>query len=194
MAGRILVTALAFSITMLSSGQAVGQGFDGGAGGGRSGGPSPRSTSVELSQAERTPLKQPVTLPTPISHPRPEAEAKILAALSANSEIELVDTPLEDAIDFLGDRWKIPVRIDRRALQEDGIAFDEPLNFQAEGIPGHSLLALMLRDLNMTWTIRRGVLVITTEVEAEEMMDTRVYDVSDLVLRRDKRRHCSEKH
>ena len=93
MAGRILVTALAFSITMLAARQAVGQGFDGGAGGGGSSGVPPRSKSVELSQAERAPLKQPVTLPTPIPHPRPEAEAKILAALSANSEIELVDTP-----------------------------------------------------------------------------------------------------
>lgn len=189
MAGRVLVAALAFSITLLSAGQAVAQGGGGfgGQGGGQFVSPPAASPAVELSEAECKPLRQTVTLPAPIAHARPEAEAKILAALNAKTEAEFVDTPLADAIKFLGDRWKISVRIDERALKEDGIALDEPLNFEAEGIPGHSLLSLTLRDSGMTWTIRRGVLLITTESAAEEMMDTRVYDVSDLVLRRDKK-------
>ena len=147
MAGRILVAALALTLTMATADQAVAQ------------------------------------LKRPVSPAHLKAEAKILRALSAKGEVEFLDTPLEDAIEFVGNAWKVPVQIDVENLKADGIALDEPLTFRATGIPGRSLLALVLRDLGLTWTIQQGVLVITTEVDAEMMMDMRVYDVSDLVMR-----------
>jgi hypothetical protein len=44
----------------------------------------------------------------------------------------------------------------------------------------------MLRKLNLTWIIEDEVLIITTVEEAENRLDTQVYDVADLVVCRDK--------
>ena len=51
-----------------------------------------------------------------------------------------------------------------------------------KGVSLRSALNLMLRDLELTYTIQGEVLLITTPDEAESQLLTKVYDVADLVV------------
>ena len=96
--------------------------------------------------------------------------------------MEFIETPLSDVIDFLKDHHHIEIQLDNKALSDVGIGSDTPVTKNLKGISLRSALNLLLRDLNLTWTIQNEVLLITTPEEAENQLITKVYDVSDLVV------------
>jgi hypothetical protein len=109
-------------------------------------------------------------------------QAAIEEELAKPIVLEFVETPLSDAIDFLKGHCKIEIQMDTRALTDVGIASDTPITKNLQGVSVRSALNLMLRDPDLTWTIRDEVLFITTPEEAESEMITKVYDVADLVV------------
>ena len=108
-------------------------------------------------------------------------EQKIEAALEKTTEIEFLDTPLSDAMEFLSDVHKIPIIIDEQALAEDGIATDEPLNRTLRGLRLDSALNILLKDLRLTYYVDNEVMTITTEVVEDERTETRIYPIGNLV-------------
>jgi hypothetical protein len=117
---------------------------------------------------------------------RSTAEQKILNALDEPTVLEFLDTPLSDVVDTLEDHHEIQILIDQRALDDVGVPSHSPITSQLSGVSLQSGLNLMLRELDLTWTIRDEVLLITTPEEAEMMLVTKVYDVGDLVTCQDK--------
>ena len=115
----------------------------------------------------------------------PDAEKKIEEALAAKTTLEFVEAPLQDVVDYLKSLHEIPIVLDRRALDDVGIGTDSPITVNLKDISLESVLKLTLRELDLTWTIRHEVLLITTAEEAETLLLTRVYDVGDLVICRD---------
>jgi hypothetical protein len=77
-------------------------------------------------------------------------------------------------------RLGVPIRLDVRALRDIEIQPDALITFAASKIAARSAIDLMLRPLSLTAVIRYEVLLITTVEEADNMLDTRVYDTSDL--------------
>jgi hypothetical protein len=114
------------------------------------------------------------------------AQARIEAALAAPASLDVVDTPLADVMDSLAERYKINVVLDVRALDDVGIPADTPISFRISEVSLRSALNLILRPLDLTWTICDEVLLITTPEEAEMKLVVKVYEVSDLVICRDK--------
>lgn len=113
-------------------------------------------------------------------------QAAIEEELAKPIVLEFIDTPLSDVIDFLKDHCKIEIQLDNRALTDVGIGSDTPVKTNLHALPLRSALNLMLRQLNLAWTVRDDVLFITTPEEAESTMVTKVYDVVELVVCRDK--------
>ncbi|MBW3542584.1 MAG: hypothetical protein KY476_20160 [Planctomycetes bacterium] len=113
---------------------------------------------------------------------RSPAEVRIHAALQnpKGVDIEFIDQPLKEAMEFIEDAHGITIVIDERALQDEGIAMDEPLNYILSGVTLKSALNIMLRPLGLTYVFEDEVLKITTKVAADERLTTRVYDVSSL--------------
>jgi hypothetical protein len=95
-----------------------------------------------------------------------------------------VETPLPDVIDFLQDKYRIPVKLDLRALKDAGVDVSTPVTCSISGVPLRSALRLILDDLQLEWTIWSDVLWITTPVKAEsdELQVVKFYDVSDLIV------------
>ncbi|HUT11177.1 MAG TPA: tetratricopeptide repeat protein, partial [Thermoguttaceae bacterium] len=114
-----------------------------------------------------------------------EAEARINAALDSPTQLEFIETQLQDVVDFLRDYHDIEIQIDTRALDEVGIPTDTPITKNLKGVTLRSALRLMLRELDLTYVIQDEVLLITTPEEAEYRLATKVYPVADLVLFRD---------
>ncbi len=114
-----------------------------------------------------------------------ENVARIEAALASTTELDFVETPLQDVVDYLKCHHEIEILIDNKALGDVGIGTDSPVTVNLKGITLRSALNLMLRELSLTWTIEDEVLMITTPDEAEQQLSTKVYDVADLVVCRD---------
>jgi len=114
------------------------------------------------------------------------AEAAIEKALAENTQLEFVDTPLSDVIAYLRDRHKIEIQVDQKALSDVGIGTDTAVTKKIKAVPLRSALKLVLRELDLTFTVHDGVLLITTPEHAESMLITRVYPVSDLAVQRDR--------
>jgi hypothetical protein len=108
------------------------------------------------------------------------AEKRMAKALSAPTEFEFIDTPLQDILDTIEDVHKIPIEIDQRALDEVGIPSDTPITKSVKGISLRSALRLMLKDLDLTYMVRDEVLLITTPEEVECALVTKVYPLNHL--------------
>jgi hypothetical protein len=113
-------------------------------------------------------------------------EAAIKKALGEPTELEFIETPLSDVIDYLKEHHHIEIQLDNKALADVGIGSDTPVTMNLRGVSLRSALKLVLRNLNLTWTVQDEVLLITTPEEAESRLDTKVIDVSDLVVCRNK--------
>jgi hypothetical protein len=109
-----------------------------------------------------------------------ESRAIIRQALTKKINWEFIERPLGDIIEDLKKELNIPMRLDMKPLGDIGITLETPISFKMSGITAKSALNLMLRDLGLVTTIHDEVLMVTTPEEAENRLETVVYDVSDL--------------
>ena len=120
------------------------------------------------------------------SRPGPSAnEIKIIAALDEKTELEFVDQPLADVIEYLKQRHQIEIQLDNRALTDEGIGSDTPVTSNIKGIRLESAFNLMLGQLDLAYVVRDDVMLITTKTEAESWLSVRIYPVADLIVRTD---------
>jgi hypothetical protein len=117
---------------------------------------------------------------------RAPAETRIEKALEEPTEVEFIDAPLSDVVDFLKTRHKIDIRLHKKALDEAGIATDSAITQNLKNVSLRSALRILLRDLGLNYVIRDETLSITTNAEAETIMQIRVYPVGDLLDRTDR--------
>ncbi len=102
---------------------------------------------------------------------------KISAALDLDTQMDFIDEPLSDVIEFLSDLHAINIIIDNRALEEVGLGTDTPVTRNLQGISLRAGLRLLLRDLELSFLIQDEVLMITTQEVADSTMETRVYSL-----------------
>ena len=107
-------------------------------------------------------------------------EAAIRRALETRVRAEFAKAPLDEICDTIEKQLGIPVLLDRRALGDEGLDTDIPMSCSVNDVRLQSYLDLMLSDEDLTWTIHREVLLITTMTASRELLETRVYDVADL--------------
>jgi ferric-dicitrate binding protein FerR (iron transport regulator)/tetratricopeptide (TPR) repeat protein len=105
---------------------------------------------------------------------RGQAEKRVQDALRSPTHLEFVEAPLQDVIDYLKDLHGIEIQVDKKALDDVGIANDTPITKQLKGISLRSALRLILRDLDLTYVIQDEVLLITTPEEAESSLTSGV--------------------
>lgn len=109
-------------------------------------------------------------------------EKRILAALEKRTSVELQELPLRDAADYLSKTVGVTVALDRRAMEDASIPPDVPVSIAMKDVPARTILNRLLADVPLTWIVRDGVLLITTQDQAKsnESLTIRVYDVADL--------------
>jgi hypothetical protein len=110
-------------------------------------------------------------------------ERAIEEALDSPTEVELLETPLPDAIAWLEDLHRIEIEIDGRALEDAGLTpTDLLITKSLQGMSLRSALHHMLRKHNLAYVIHHEALLITTPEEAETLLRTRIYPVGDLLV------------
>ena len=114
------------------------------------------------------------------AEPLTEPYATFQRALDAAASIEVADRPLSEVVEQIKAEHELPIHIDVKALEEEGVGTETPVSRNIHGIPLRELLHLLMNDLDLTYVIHNEVLMITTKAEAEAMLTTRVYPVFDL--------------
>lgn len=110
-----------------------------------------------------------------------EEIARIEKTLNAKADFDFTESPLKDVAATVGKLHEIPILLDRAALEDAGIENNTPVTISVRNLKLRQALALLLRDLELTWIVSDGVLTITTREAAERRLITRAYPVLDLV-------------
>lgn len=113
--------------------------------------------------------------------PRPtKFEEMVLAALEKPLNVEFLDLPLDDCVNFVQEAAKIPIWMDKQTLTDEGVALDQPITLKLQGARLESVLNLLLKPVQLTYFPEDDVLVVTTSAKAGESLITRTYPVRDL--------------
>ena len=113
-----------------------------------------------------------------VSAAEARAREMIDAALQKGCEdaLEFTDMPLRDVVRTLGERWNVPIRIDRKSLDEAGIDPETSItNVAVKGETLRGVLQTVLDDIDLAWVVRGERLVITTKEAASGALITRLY-------------------
>ncbi len=152
------------------------------------------SSAVLAQEVPRERKPQPPAAKTVKPKPQPPAaqrdaasepvdrEAAIERALASPTQIDFVETPLQDVVDYLKDLHRIEIQIDIKVFKDTGMDPSTPISRNLKGISLRSALKLMLRDLDLAYVIQDEVLLITTPENAGTHLATKVYPVADLVV------------
>lgn len=89
------------------------------------------------------------------------------SALNENTELDFAEQPLSDIIDYLKQRHDVEIQLNNKALFDAGVGSDAPITRVIKGIPLRSALKMMLDDLDLTYVVQNGTLMITTTKEAQ---------------------------
>jgi len=116
-------------------------------------------------------------------------ESKPLAAqgltmedqLEQRTDVDFVELPLKDVIEFLQGKTGIQFYIKTKMLEEAGASVDVAVTLSLERVRLDALLDLILDELELTYLVKDNFVVITTPVDAENTQEIRVYDCRDLL-------------
>ncbi len=108
-------------------------------------------------------------------------EQKLRDTLDQVSQLEFVETPLRDVVEFLKDHHDIPIEFDYKELDNVGLSTDVPVTRNLKGISLRSALRLILRQLDLTYVFDEEVLTITSREAAARRPAIRSYVVAHLV-------------
>jgi hypothetical protein len=109
-------------------------------------------------------------------------EQRIRTAILGETNLEFVETPLKEALTYIGDKHKIDIQYDVVGLRDAAVDPTAiPVSINVHEIKLLSALNLMLAENNLAFVIDNEVLQITTKQKADAKLLMRTYDVSDLV-------------
>lgn len=108
------------------------------------------------------------------------AEAAILRTLHETTPVFSTRVTLAGIVTALRSEG-ISARLDNVALETLGISSDEQIDWRRSPLSLAVSLEQSLQDFDLTWIIRGGTLLITTEEKAEEEIRTKIYRVSGMV-------------
>ncbi len=103
-------------------------------------------------------------------------------------EATFVDTPLEQVIDWIADFTRLNVVVRWQILEDSGLPRDKPITLKAKNLRLSQVLWMIMNesggaDLKLAYRASGKLLVLSTDQDLNREMITKVYDVSDLLVR-----------
>jgi hypothetical protein len=92
-----------------------------------------------------------------------ETEREIHHKLSRPVTLNVTDAPLRQVLDDLHGMVAVNIFVDAAALEAEEVSLDRRLSVKAENIPLRSVLAMVLKEVHLTYRVKNEVVLITTE-------------------------------
>jgi hypothetical protein len=131
---------------------------------------------TQVSAAD-TPAKPPEILDEPKTV---DPASLVPETLAVRVTVDFAEASLREIAQWIQENQKIPVLFDATALSDEGIPLGEPVVDRLKDAPLYLLLN-RLRSLGLAWYMEDGILHVTTTVAAEERLNTRTYNLADLL-------------
>lgn len=112
----------------------------------------------------------------------------MLQILKRKVTVNFDQKPLDAAIAELAQVTQADIRLDRAALEEEGLSAQSPVTAQLADRPLQFVLQILLEQAGGSWMLQDGILWVTSIEESEYLLKAAVYDVRDLC------RNASEAH
>jgi phage terminase Nu1 subunit (DNA packaging protein) len=128
--------------------------------------------------------------PAPVDHPlssdvveRSKVETRIVEALAQPVEFNIEPQALKEALEFIANRYQIPILIDQKAIEDANIDLSSEVKLNVPGITLHDLFHWLFAQMNqpMGYEVRNGALMISTIDRINDDLTVVVYDCRDLV-------------
>lgn len=110
-----------------------------------------------------------------------DADSHVDAVLRKRVDFDFVETPLVEALEFLGNQVGLQFYLKTKALQDWEIDANVPVSFSLKQVPLEMGLDLLLEELDLTYVNRDDVIVVTTPLDLESVASVRVYNCRDLL-------------
>lgn len=114
-----------------------------------------------------------------------QREAAIRRALGETITLDVDQLPLEQAVRDLARKLSVPVEFDRETIKQEEVSLETKVTGHVPRITLRSALNLLLRDEFLNYVVVNEVLLVTTTQRSLEIMQTRLYDVTDLIVTRE---------
>lgn len=112
------------------------------------------------------------------------ADARTAGNLQKPVPIDLTETPLASALDYVADASGIDIVPDWRALEAAGVSKDTPVSLRLrQNVPAEQVIAWLLRNAGgdtIGFAIDHGVVVVSAREQLDRMVITRAYDVGSV--------------
>lgn len=101
-------------------------------------------------------------------------------------EMKFTGVTFGEAIEFLRDVSGLNIHVNWKALEEQAVTPDSPINIRLRAVSMRKVLNLLLSEASggdtLAWYVDQGVVEITTKELADKKMYTKVYPVDDLIM------------
>jgi hypothetical protein len=106
-------------------------------------------------------------------------EAKLAQRLEVG-DVQFDDLPLTDAMQYISQITGVDILFDRAVLTEEGVALDQPVQLvvRRTSLSARAVLDLVLEPIQLGYTVRDGLILITTAHHADQIQ---VYNILDLL-------------
>lgn len=111
-----------------------------------------------------------------------EQEMKVYHSLKNPISLHFDNAPITEVMEFIANTQGINIVVDDAGLAEEGITSSTPVSIAVDGIQLRSALNLLLKPLNLHYTIEDEVLQITSRLRQQGDLNVKVYQVADLVV------------
>jgi len=119
----------------------------------------------------------------PEDKPTTKREREIEAKLDTPAKlVYFKNVALHEVLDSLSIEYGVPIFSNKSALAADGFSLDRPVTIQIANLPLRLALKLLVEDAGLAWVVRDDVLQVTTPADARGKLQTRVFDVTDLIV------------
>lgn len=100
--------------------------------------------------------------------------------------IDIQDATAKQALDWWRDTTDIPLVVNWKALEFDGITGDTPINLRLEAVSAGQLLSLLMEqaspDTELIYTVTPWYVRVDTKAEANKRTVMRMYSIADLII------------
>lgn len=113
-----------------------------------------------------------------------ERNAVTESLLAERKEAAYPETVLKDVLQNIAARFQVEIFVNHKRIKESGKDLNDPswsVDLDLRNVRGDMLLDLVLRDAGLVYTIRDGIVVVTTPDDLESTLEVRVYNCRDLV-------------
>jgi hypothetical protein len=90
---------------------------------------------------------------------------------------EFNDVPVSDALTYLSDRIGVQFHIDKQSLENASVNNDTPVTLRLKNVPAEMLLDLILRQANLGYRLRNGVILVASKEDIQSQTEVRVYEL-----------------